>query len=330
MLIAGQSDPKPPKSKRLGGKTSHRILIFIFLLGIFVLAGLLIAIANYRFSDFFEPEFNEKIAGDATLTTLITINEDMTAHWLPNDLVWPTVFLDNPQNFQLGQLEVLRYAVRVLRDNLSRLRTTDRIDQDANSAYTNFSNDPLRWMLPSAESKYKAGLANLKSFQMRLETGGAHFYPRGDNLIELLNQLNSLLGGVCTRLATIPDDHSEFLSEETAGDIYTEGELKVNVRVPWSQIDDRFYFSQGVAYSMRQMMMAVRADFREILKLKRATELLDNIVLVFSRTQWEPKYMVLNCTPGSFIPCQNDPMMLNSRLQDARQKIDSLIRMIQD
>lgn len=314
------------KSSEKGGLLR---VLKIFLL-IFILAGFVIALISYRFPDYFDVDYTKGVSGDATMSTMIKLSDDMLNEWTPNDLVWPTRFLDNVQNFQLGQLEVLRYSVRVLRDNLSRLRTTDKIDIDADNAYTNYSNDPLRWMLPSAEKKFLAGQKHLENFRANLKNGKSHFYPRGDNLIELLSQQNSLLGGVCTRLSTIPDDFNEITTVETAGDTAFNGEKKVTIRVSWFEIDDQFYFAQGVAFSLRQLMMAVKVDFAEILKLKNATELVDSIIEVLNHTQWEPKYMVMNCSPGSWIPCQNDPMMLNSRLQDTRQKIGSLVRMIQD
>lgn len=55
----------------------------------------------------------------------------MYEKWLPNDLFWPTVLLDNIPSFQIGELEVVRYNVRVLRDNLSRMRTTDSFCYEA-------------------------------------------------------------------------------------------------------------------------------------------------------------------------------------------------------
>ncbi len=308
-----------------GGRTAAYIV-----LSVFVLAGFVIAIANYRFPDFHKPEFQKNIAGDAFAAVLIDIGEEINTAWLPNDLFWPSAFLDNPSNYQLGELEVLRYSTRVLRDNLTRLRTTDLIDKDADMAYTSYANDPLRWALPSAESKLKLAVKHMTSFRERLKSGQAHFYPRADNLIELLGQYNSLLGGVCTRLSTIPGDYNDFLTEETAGDEFTEGERPVRVEIPWTEIDDQFYYAQGVAFGLRQALLSVQVDFKDILRMKRADELLSNIIRILEHTQWEPKYLVMNCTPGSWFPCQNDPMMLNSRLQDARQKIGSLVSMMQN
>jgi len=104
--------------------------------------------------------------------------KDMAGNWLPNDLFWPTVLLDNMPNFQLGVLEVVRYNVRVMRDNLSRMRTTDRLDPNAEAAFTNLSNDPFKWWFPSAESKWKSALTQLETYNQNLASGKAHFYSR--------------------------------------------------------------------------------------------------------------------------------------------------------
>ncbi|MBF0529038.1 MAG: DUF2333 family protein, partial [Deltaproteobacteria bacterium] len=151
-------------------------------------------------------------------------SDEMANNWLPNNKLWPTVFLDNPQNFQLGELEAVRYSVRVMRDRLTRTRTTDKIDQDCEAAFVYFSNDPFKWILPSAESKFKAGVKSLRAYEERLANGQAEFYPRSDSLNDLLDQYTSLLGGVNTRLANAPRRSHKVLSEETSGDSYTQGE----------------------------------------------------------------------------------------------------------
>ena len=114
----------------------------------------------------------------------------------------------------------------------------------------------------------------MEKYRQGLEKGTSHFYPRADNLIELLDQFTSLLGGVNTRLANAPRDRETRLSEETAGDQYSQGERRQRVQVPWMQIDDNFYFARGVAYALRQVLMAVRWEFSEILRIKRSDELM--------------------------------------------------------
>ena len=151
-----------------------------------------------------------------------------TIGWLPNDQVFPTIFLDNLENFQLGALEGLRYAVRVLRDDLTRLRTTDEIDPDVELAFNQFSISEDKWLLPPAEGEYAKGADALRSYRARLLEGKAPFYPRADNLTDILDQLNSLLGGTNNRLLNTIPNLSNRLSEETAGDTSLSGEEVVH------------------------------------------------------------------------------------------------------
>lgn len=312
------------KNSVFGGSShqgQHRYgLLFSMILAAAVLFCLVVMIINYKFPAFFEVTAKQK-PGLALTRTLIQITEEMTDNWLPNDKVWPTIFLDNPQNFQLGELEAVRYTVRVLRDKLTRIRTTDKIDVDAEAAFVYFSNDPFKWILPSAESKYLAGVKSLKSYEERLSNGNAEFYPRGDSLTDLLDQYTSLLGGINTRLANAPRRSWKVLSEETAGDAYTRGEKLVEVKVPWTQIDDNFYYAQGAAYVIRQVMLAIRYDFKDILHVKKAEELVDRIIQVLNESQFEP-IIVLNGDRGSIMA--NHSLQLQSLLEDTRQKLGSL------
>lgn len=313
-----------------GGARSEEGAVSVKLIGgivaLLVVVCIVIMIINYRFPAFFDVKAEKTDTGEVFTETLIKMSEDMTARWLPNDKIYPTIFLDNPQNFQLGLLETVRYSTRVLRDKLSRLRTTDKIDADAEAAFVFFSNDPFKWILPSAESKFKAGVKSLKTYDERLKTGQSNFYPRADNLNELLDQYVSLLGGVNTRLSNAPRQKNKVLSEETAGDQYTEGEKYVQVHVPWTKIDDNFYYAQGVAYGLRQMMTAIKADFNNILEIKKAHELVDRIIHVLDQSQFEP-IIVLNGKRGSIFA--NHSLQLQSLLEDARQKMRSLQDMIQ-
>jgi hypothetical protein len=257
---------------------------------------------------------------------LVTMSERMLGSWLPNDVFYPTALLDNPQNFQLGQLEVVRYATRALRDKLARQRTTDRIDPEADRAFTSFSNNPHAWVFPSAEYKFGDGVKALKKYRVGLEQGTSAFHPRADNLIELLDQFTSLLGGVDTRLANAPREGSLRLSEETAGDPYSKGERMVQAKTPWAQIDDNFYFARGVAYGIRETLAAARWEFREIIKLKRSQELMDSIIDELGLADFEPIF-VLNGARDSILA--NHSLSLMATLEDVRQKMISLQHMLE-
>lgn len=322
------------------------IILILFFFSLFTM------LINYNFPQFFtlQPQDNlgeakavdDDIEADVTASThlpadwkkglmmtnsLIVISDNLFSNWLPNDKIWPTVFLDNPQNFQLGQLEMLRYTARVLRDNLSRLRTTDKIDPDCNEIFTLLSNDPFKWMLPSAESRYKKATEHLIAYRDRLASGKEEvFYPRADSLTELLDQYNSLLGGVNTLLANAPHGQRNKVSVDSlalGGSPHLE--QMIDTKVPWNKIDDNFYYAQGVAYMLRQMMVAIKYDFSDILEVKKATALVDSIIDVLNQAQFEP-WVVLNGDVGSVMA--NHSMELHSILENARQKIRSLTDML--
>ena len=218
--------------------------------------------------------------GAAYVTTTVSLMENELncgGGWLPNDIIMsPTWWLDNKQSFQLGVLEVVRYNTRVLRDALSRQRTTDSIDSDCDKAFTSFSNDPYKWIFPSAEGKYRQGIDRLDAYGQRLSLGSANFYPRSDNLIQLLEQYVSLLGGVNTRLLNASRRHAEPAS----------------VKVGWTQIDDNFYYAQGVGYALCHLFKALQFEFAVVLKDKNA----DIIV-----SDWTQALMdCTNCSEGGF------------------------------
>lgn len=288
------------------------------------------------FPQFFDPrpvqsdvsgqKLNDPAAGVVFTDALTTMTDQMLEAWLPNDVIYPSILLDNPQNFQLGELEVIRYSVRLLRDKLSRQRTTDKIDPHVDLAFTYFSNNPHLWIFPAAETKFSGGIKALEAYRAGLIAGSSHFYARADNFIELLDQLTSLLGGVDTRLANAPRDVSERLSEETAGDSYSQGEQRQKVAVPWNRIDDNFYFAQGVAYALHEVMLAVRWEFRHVIRIKRSGELVDTIIEELRLADFEPM-LVLNGSRDSIFA--NHSLKLMATLENVRQKMVNLQQMLE-
>ncbi len=311
------------KNERKDRKSEKGKAIFVgivlVLLFVFILVDM--AVNSVKPKPFKLSDYDKNVNGAAFVKTNLMLIEQMYTNWMPNDIFWPTVLLDNMPNFQIGELEVVRYNVRVLRDNLSRMRTTDKLDQAVDGAFNALANDPYKWWFPSAESKWKEAHKNLEKYYSNLKTGQSFFYPRADNLIELLSQYASLMGGVNTRLIHAPKDVSQVLSLEDEKN-QKNRPMAVDVNIPWYRIDDNFYYAQGVAYALHESFKALRIDFINVLTDKNSLKLVDKIIEDLSRCDFEP-LIVLNGEPGSIFA--NHSLNLSGVFNDARQKINSLI-----
>lgn len=307
---------------------ANRIIIALGVLGILAILYLF----NMAYFSFMPTMFTieQKTGGPHGVVftdAIIKLTEqelDGPGGWTPNDIFpSPTWFLDNKPNFQLGVLEAVRYSSRVLRDSLSRQRTTDTIDPDCDQAFTSFSNDPYKWIMPSAEGKYDKGIGHLKGYDLRIQQGAASFYPRSDNLIQLLEQYASLLGGVNTRLlnASRTDvSRANYGSENTSA----EGQEKLQ-KVPWVKIDDNFYYAQGIGYGLYHLFQAIRVDFADVLRDKKATIIINEIIGSLEESYFEPAIITNGSKAGILANHSNN---LRVFLDDARQKSNSLISML--
>lgn len=252
------------------------------------------------------PEESASQTGEVTVSMISDLMDRQLnglGGWLPNDLpLTPGFFLDNLPNFQLGVLQVVRHTSRVLRDNLSRQRTSDAVHKETDLAYSAYANDPYRWAFPSAEGAFRRGNAAMSRFRADLG-GGGNLYPRADNLIELLNIYISELGTVSTHLLNAKDSE----------------------KVGWFEIDDNFYYAQGVGYAMYGVMLTVREEFGPVLKDKNATEITDLIIQSLRETQFDP-WIVTNGNKDGILA--NHSNNLKVFLDDARQKMKSLVSIL--
>ena len=303
-------------------KQKYLLLMFMALAALFFFVVIVMAINSRKPDAITLENVDTNNKGAYFIKTNQALIRQMHENWLPNDLFWPTILLDNMPNFQIGELEVVRYNVRVLRDNLSRMRTTDKLDPYAEAAFTSLSNDPYKWWFPSAESKWKLGYQNLDLFYQDLLAGKSHFYPRADNLVQLLNQYASLMGGANTRLINAPRDIKEALSIEEQKKQGAGGPRVVDIDIPWHKIDDNFYYAQGVAYALYESFRAIRTDFIDVLVDKNSVNLVDKILEDLGRCNFEP-LIVTNGDPDSIFA--NHSLNLSGVFNDARQKINSLV-----
>jgi len=244
-------------------------------------------------------ENHKFVAGEIFLKTnikMVNTMLDWRGGWLPNDLIFPTQFLDNNINFQLGWRETYLRTILVLRESLSRQdRSTSPIDHDIDSAYGHISVKPTSFLMPRYEGQLKDSISDLKNYKENLRNGKAGFYTRADLLVKVLEQYASLLGSTANKL--------------TGKD------------VGWFNQDDRFYFAKGVSYGMYHNLLALRVEFRKELNKEGGDLVIKSIIDELRKTLFEPHVVMNGKRDGVF---NSHLAQENMHLLFARQKMNSL------
>jgi hypothetical protein len=191
--------------------------------------------------------------------------------WRPNDIIDVT---DNVNHFQLGVLEITRRTVVALAERISRHGVTDALDPNLEEAMNWFMVKASSYWFPSAESKYKDGLDEMRVYLEHLKAGNATFYIRSDNLIPLLASFEDLLGSC-----------DENLVKELNED---------GTPVSFFAADDYFYYTQGVASAMAMVLEAVHHDFLLTLESRNATDLLHHAILSCQRAADMDPWIILD------------------------------------
>ncbi len=227
--------------------------------------------------------------------------------WRPNDVVlWgPGVLADNNANRQLGILLGVRESTRVLKDHLTKVSATE-FDPNLQTADTAFRNDERRLMLPSAESKFRDGVAALRRYVDGLRTTPPRSKPitgRNVELIRLMQAWGDLLGDAHANL---------FKTHEADGSRIA----------PWRS-DDYYYHAQGVAHTIHHLALALQAEYRNDLAARPTVQaLLKEVTDALGAAATMKPLIVLDGSTAGFFA--NHRRNLDAYLVDARQKLYSI------
>jgi hypothetical protein len=221
--------------------------------------------------------------------------------WRPNDILDVT---DNVNNFQLGVLEVTRRTAVILTERISRTGSTASFDGNLQNAMNWFMIKADRYWFPSAESKYKAGLKEIRTYFQRLEKGEAQFYSRTDNLIPLLMAYQDLLGSCDDNLVKSQEDDGSPVS-------YFKG-------------DDYFFYAQGVASAMATVLEGITKDFSVMVIRRGGMEELHHAIESCHHAMEIDPWIILNSDLSSLFA--NHRMNMAAPISHARFYIDVLIR----
>ena len=159
-----------------------------------------------------------------------------TFGWSVNDLIIsPTRWLDNRANRQRGTIFATRMLTNFFATNLAKYGKVDAENDNlkkARETYFAFTSDS--WWFPSSEKQYEKGIELLKQYEADLIRGDATaiFNMRTDDMYNMLSFIIS----------------NQFL-DQPLGLL-----VQSNDEVPYSELDDRIYYTQGVILVLRDTL----------------------------------------------------------------------------
>jgi len=243
------------------------------------------------------------VTGYTSTTTLITLGNallDKSGGYLSNDVMPPSIWMDNIPNWEFGVLVQIRDYARALRNDISRSQSQSLEDPDLAIAEPQFNFNSESWLFPPTEREYRKGIQALESYRARLsdpEQNNAQFYARADNLASWLAIVGKRLGSLSQRLnASVGQMRiNTDLAGEPDAQQSTPSPAELVIKTPWTKIDDVFYETRGSAWALIHLLKATEYDFADILKKKNALVSLRQIIRELEETQkpiWSP--VILN------------------------------------
>lgn len=224
--------------------------------------------------------------------------------YLSNDIMPPSVFMDNMPAWELGVLEQVRDLALVMRKDFSRSQSQSDEDQDLVLAQNKLNIDHRSWAFPSAEDSYLEAKDALTRYRLRLADPNdysAQFYSRADNLRQWTEMVSKQLGAMSQRLSASVG-RQRLNTVVNGGGVAAATEEDERVKTSWWKIDDVFYQARGGCWALLQLLRAAEVDFADVLEKKNATVSLRQIIRELEATQqmmWSP--MVLNGTGFGFV-----------------------------
>ncbi len=216
--------------------------------------------------------------------------------YLSNDVLPPSVMLDNIPSWEFGVLVQVRDMASALRNHMSRSQSQSLENAYLKDAEPLFNNDHSQWIWPAAENKYQSGIEKLAQYRQKLAESNSpenQFYVRADNLNEWLSLVEKRLGGLSQRLsASVGEERvNTDLSGDSAAQQSTASSNRVAVKTPWLDIDNTFYEARGSCWALIHLLKAIEIDFAPVLEKKNAKASLAQIIRELESSQeavWSP------------------------------------------
>lgn len=233
------------------------------------------------------------VTGVATTTAVIEVGHVLLhkpGGYLSNDILPPSVLLDNMPAWEFGVLEMLRDITLSLRKDFSRSQSQSIENEYLVKAQPNLNIDSTNWILPAAESQYQEAFDLIKLYRADLadvSKGNSQFYARADNLRDWIKEVEKRLGSMSQKLSASVG--SDVINTNLAGDpaatqsTYTPDQEQT--KTSWWLLDDNFYQARGMSWALIHFLKAVEIDFADVLEKKNALVSLRQIIRELEATQ---------------------------------------------
>ena len=194
------------------------------------------------------PPSKKGAALSAAIRNRLEQEMNSTFGWSINDLIIsPTRWLDNRANRQRGTIFATRMMVIYFSTNLAKYGKVDKENEfliEAREKYFAFTSD--KWWFPSSESQYEKGISLIKKYESELlqESKKAVFNLRTDDMHNMLEFIIS----------------KQFI-DQTLGLL-----VQSNEDVPYTELDDRIYYTQGVILVLRDALKTFIHLYPEVIE----------------------------------------------------------------
>lgn len=273
--------------------------------------------------------------GYVTVETVARVTESLlnkSGGYLSNDILPPSVFMDNMPAYEFGALVQIRDIAQVLRNDISRSQSQSLEDEALKFAEPAFNIHHTKWMFPRAEREYQKGVDLLRDYRDRLtdpKDTETQFYARADNLRSWLYLVSKRLGGLSQRLSASVGRtriNTDLANDPSAQQSTGQSQF-ITVKTPWMEIDDVFWEARGSTWALIQFMKAVEHDFGTVIRDKNATTSFQQIIMELEATQetvWSP--MIVNGSEFGFLA--NHSLVMSSYISRANAAIIDLIELL--
>ena len=200
-----------------------------------------------------------------------------------------TPFFDNKAAFQLGINQAVRRTAIELVDRLGRVRGTSSINQNLQNAREAINYREDAWVItmtppflqPSTPSRMRAAVNGLMAFNREMKACQSDFDARADNLMQFVDRVAGDLGST-----------SDILQRRIEVANFTGIDRRA---------DDRFWFAYGQLYAYYGILVAARADFRDVVVQRNLAAIWNRIDTQFAETLKIRPPLVMNGSSSSII-----------------------------